>query len=417
MNSPAGGPDAGVHTGWQDDQLPIQPTLKPSRPWFSSGPSAKKPGWRAGELDGAFVGRSHRHPTGQAKLREVIRKSAQILGLPADYRVAIVPGSDTGAIELAMWNLLGHSGVEVCCWENFGFTWLDDIVEQLRLPAVTVHRADRYGTLPDLSRVDFDHDVVFTWNGTTSGVCVPGAGWIPDNRVGLTICDATSAVFGMNIDYAKLDVITWSWQKALGGEGGHGMIALSPAAVERLAVFQPDRPLPKIFRLSRNGKLLDEVFDGFTINSPSMLAVEDVLVALDWCVEIGGLPELIARSRRNLEVVARWVSANQHVDFLAEDPTTISSTSICLRFCHPVFEQLSGPHQADFVSRVCAKVEQHGVGYDIGSHRQAPAGVRIWGGPTVDAADIELLLPWVDWAFSETLREFTPASASGTERG
>jgi len=333
------------------------------------------------------------------------KKSHQVLELPPDYRVAIVPGSDTGAIEMAMWNLLGHIGVEVCCWENFGFTWLNDVVEQLKIADVTVHRADDYGFLPDLTRVDFNRDVVFTWNGTTSGVCVPGADWIPADRTGLTICDATSAVFAMEIDYTKLDVITWSWHKSLGGEGAHGMIALSPAAIERLLVFRPDRPLPKIFRLTRNGELLNEVFDGFTINSPSMLVVEDLLVALDWCFEIGGLPELIARSRGNLDVVARWVRANPHVEFLADDPTTTSSTSICLRFCHDVFDKLSGGQRADFVSRVCARIEENGVGYDIRSYREAPPGIRIWGGPTVDAADIELLLPWVDWAFLETLQE------------
>ncbi|MGW0828596.1 phosphoserine transaminase [Streptomyces sp. NPDC002845] len=382
------------------------PLLKPARPWFSSGPCAKPPGWEAGQLGRAFVGRSHRHRDGQARLREVIEKSARLLGLPPDYRVAIVPGSDTGAIEMAMWNLLGHTRVEVCCWENFGFTWLGDIIEQLRIPDVTVHRADAYGQLPDLSRVDFAHDVVFTWNGTTSGVRVPGADWIPEDREGLTICDATSAVFGTEIDYAKLDVLTWSWQKALGGEGAHGMIALSPAAVERLSLFQPARPLPKIFRIARDGKLISEIFDGFFINSPSMLAVEDVLACLDWCAEAGGLPEMIARSRRNLDVVRKWVRTNPHVEFLAEDPRTISSTSICLKFRHPVFEELSAAQKVDFVNRVCGRIEEHGAGYDIASHREAPPGIRIWGGPTVDADDIELLLPWVDWAVTETLREF-----------
>jgi phosphoserine aminotransferase len=384
-----------------------KPVLKPARPWFSSGPCAKQPGWELGDLQGAFVGRSFRHPAGLAKLQEVIEKSKQVLGLPPDYQVAIVPGSDTGAIEMALWNLLGYTGVEVCCWENFGFTWLGDVVDQLKIADVRVHRAAEYGLLPDLSRVDFDHDVVFTWNGTTSGVCVPGAGWIPGDRRGLAICDATSAVFGLEIDYAKLDVVTWSWQKALGGEGAHGMIALSPAAVERLLVFRPDRPLPKLFRLTRDGKLIDKLFDGFTINSPSMLAVEDALVALNWCAEVGGLPEMIARSNANLDVVKRWVRASPHVEFLAADPRTISSTSICLKFCHEVFDELSIPRRADFVGRVSALVEENGAGYDIGSHRQAPPGIRIWGGPTVDAADIEALLPWVDWAFAETLRSFT----------
>lgn len=383
-----------------------KPVRTPKRPWFSSGPCAKPPGWEPAVLADAFVGRSHRHPAGQAKLREVIEKSASILALPADYRLAVVPGSDTGAIEMAMWNLLGHRGVQVCCWENFGFTWLNDIVEQLRIDDVTIHRADRYGALPDLARVDFEQDVVFTWNGTTSGVCVPGADWIPVERGGLTICDATSAVFGMDIDFSKLDVVTWSWQKALGGEGAHGMIALSPAAQERLTVFQPDRPLPKLFRLTRNGKLLDELFDGFFINSPSMLAVEDALRALDWCAEEGGLAGMVARSRRNLDLVARWVAGNPYVRFLAEDPATVSSTSICLKFSHPAFDALSGPEQTHFVNRLCSLIEDNRAGYDLASHREAPPGIRIWGGPTVDVEDLELLLPWVDWAFTETLREF-----------
>jgi phosphoserine aminotransferase len=382
------------------------PELKPARPWFSSGPCAKIPGWELDELKDAFVGRSHRHPAGQDKLRAVIEKSAQVLGLPPDYRLAIVPASDTGAIELAMWNLLGYTGVEVCCWENFGYTWLNDIMTQLRIVDVTIHRAAQYGLLPDLSKVNFARDVVFTWNGTSSGVCVPGSDWIPADREGLTICDATSGLFGMAIDYSKLDVITWSWQKALGGEGAHGMIALSPAAVERLVVFQPDRPLPKIFRLTRDGKLIDEIFDGFFINTPSMLAVEDALVALDWCERTGGVPQMIARSRRNLDLVARWVQASPHVAFLAQDPATISSTSICLKFCHPVFTALTSAEQATFARQVCEKIEKNDAGYDLASHREAPPGLRIWGGPTIEAADIELLLPWVDWAFEATLREF-----------
>jgi phosphoserine aminotransferase len=384
----------------------VKPTLKPVRPWFCSGPCVKRPGWTLSGFRDAFIGRSHRAPAGRAKLREVIHKSKQLLGLPDTYQVAIVPGSDTGAIEMALWNLLGHIGVEVCCWENFGFTWLTDIVGQLKLTDVTVHEGEKYGSVPDLGKVNFDNDVVFTWNGTTSGVCVPGDHWIPENRRGLTICDATSAVFGMEIDYNKLDVITWSWQKALGGEGAHGMIALSPAAIERLSTFTPDRPLPKIFRLVKDGAPIDEIFDGATINTPSMLAVEDVLDALNWCSDIGGRAELIRRSRRNLDAVARWVDANPHMDFLADDERTISSTSICLKFRHDVFEALSGPRKADFVRAVCAKVEENGAGYDIGSHREAPPGIRIWGGPTVETVDIERLLPWVYWAFLETVQEF-----------
>ncbi|HTZ45084.1 MAG TPA: phosphoserine transaminase [Jatrophihabitans sp.] len=382
------------------------PSRLPARPFFAAGPTVKPPGWELDQLSDAFLGRTFRHPDGLARLRAVITRSAGLLDLPAGYRVAIVPGSDTGAIELALWNLLGPVPVDVCCWENFGFTWLADVVEQLRLPDVTVHRADRYGALPDLSRVDFDHDVVFPWNGTTAGVCVPDAAWIPDDRAGLTICDATSAIFGMALDPAKLDVITWSWQKALGGEAAHGMIALSPRAVERLETFRPDRALPKLFRITRNGRLNEEIFDGFTINSPSMLAVEDVLRALDWCERIGGVPELIARSRRNLDVVARWVRQHPHVDFLAEDPRTVSSTSICLRFRHAAFDGLSRDRQAAFVDRLCARLERAGAGYDLAPHREAPPGLRIWGGPTVEATDLELLLPWVDWAFAETLHEF-----------
>ncbi|MEU1603781.1 phosphoserine transaminase [Micromonospora matsumotoense] len=384
---------------------PSQPSRRPARPWFSSGPCAKIPGWEPGALDDAFVGRSHRHPAGQGRLREVIRASARLLGVPADYRVAIVPGSDTGAIELAMWNLLGPIGVEVCCWENFGFTWLADVVSQLRVPEVRVHRADAYGDLPDLAAVDFSRDVVFTWNGTTSGVCVPGSDWIPDDRRGLTICDATSAVFGLDVDVAKLDVMTWSWQKALGGEGAHGMIALSPAAVHRLETYRPDRPLPKVFRLTRDGRLIDEVFDGFTINSPSMLAVEDALVALDWCARTGGLPALLARSRRNLAVVSRWVAGRSWVEFLASDPATVSSTSICLRWRHPTFDALGPEAQRAFVDRMCASIEEHGAGYDLAGHREAPPGLRIWGGPTVEADDLEALLPWIDWAFAVALAE------------
>ncbi|MDT0263266.1 phosphoserine transaminase [Jatrophihabitans lederbergiae] len=382
-----------------------KPDRLPARPWFASGPTVKPPGWELADLAGAFLGRNFRHPDGRAKLRTVITRSAELLGLPPGYQLAIVPGSDTGAIELALWNLLGHLGVEVCCWENFGFTWLVDIVQQLRLPAVTVHRADRYGALPDLSRVNFDHDVVFPWNGTTSGVCVPGSDWIPDDRAGLTICDATSAIFAMAMDYTKLDVITWSWQKALGGEAAHGMIALSPRAVERLGTFQPDRPLPKVFRIARDGRLVAEIFDGFTINSPSMLAVEDVLRSLDWCAQVGGAAELIARSRRNLDAVARWVRDSPYVDFLAEDPRTVSSTSICLRVRHAAFEQLSREQQAAFIARLCARLEECGAGYDLAPHREAPPGLRIWGGPTVETADLELLLPWIDWAFAANLHE------------
>jgi phosphoserine aminotransferase len=382
-----------------------KPRDRPLRPWFSSGPCAKRPGWDPGDLKGAFVGRSHRHPDGRARLREVIERSAHLLGLPPGYRLAVVPGSDTGAIECAMWNLLGPLGVDVCAWENFGRTWLGDVTEQLRLPDVTAHSAD-YGRLPDLTRVDFTHDVVFPWNGTTSGVRVPDAEWIPRDRTGLTLCDATSAVFGMDVDFGKLDAVTWSWQKALGGEGAHGMLALSPAAAERIASYRPERPLPKIFRIAREGRLLDDVFDGFFINSPSMLAVEDILGALDWCEQAGGLPEMTARSRRNLATVAAWVAERPNVRFLAADPATVSPTSICLTFTSPALDALPPQGRHDFVARLCAKVEAEGAGYDIAGHREAPPGIRIWGGPTVDTEDIALLLPWIDWAYAETEKEF-----------
>lgn len=386
--------------------LPAKPAVRPRCPNFSSGPCGKRPGWSQAALAQACLARSHRSRAAKAKLVEVLDRSRAILGLPAAYRIGIVAGSDTGAVEMALWSLLGSRGVDMLAWESFGKSWLSDVAQQLRLPDLRRVEAP-YGRLPDLAGVDFSRDVVFTWNGTTSGVRVPDGNWIPDQHEGLAICDATSAVFAMPLPWDKLDVVTWSWQKALGGEGAHGMIALSPAAIERLTVFRPDRPLPKVFRLTRDGKLIDELFEGFTINSPSMLAVEDALVALDWCIAAGGLPHLIARSRRNLDVVRRWVSASPHVTFLAEDPRTVSSTSICLKFCHGLFDELSGPQKADFVRRVCARIEENDAGYDIGSHREAPPGIRIWGGPTVDPADIELLLPWVDWAFAQAVREFT----------
>ena len=322
-----------------------KPNIKPNHPYFSSGPCSKRPGWSLDALSNAFLGRSHRAKIGKAKLNEVITKSKEVLELPDDYFVGIVPGSDTGAIELAMWSLLGQRPVDVCGWETFGLTWVKDITKQLKLNNVTTHQTSNYGEIPDLSKVNFDNDVVFTWNGTTSGACVPNADWIPDDRKGLSICDATSAVFAMEMDFKKLDVITWSWQKVLGGEGAHGMIALSPRAVERLESYEPDWPMPKIFQIAKNKKFTKEIFEGATINTPSLLATEDAIDALNWCISIGGQKELIKRSQSNLNVIKKWIESNDWVEFLASDPATYSSTSICFKFTHPDFTKLDNENQ------------------------------------------------------------------------
>ncbi|RMD60900.1 MAG: phosphoserine transaminase [Alphaproteobacteria bacterium] len=380
------------------------PAGRPHDPRFSSGPCTKRPGWTLSVLDGAWLGRSHRAAGGKAKLAEVIARSRAILGLPADYRLGIVPASDTGAVEMALWSLLGPRGVDVLAWESFGRGWATDVVKHLRLDDVRVIEAD-YGALPDLARVDPQRDVVFTWNGTTSGVCVPDGEWIAAERAGLTICDATSAVFAMALPWDKLDVITWSWQKALGGEAAHGMLALSPRAVARLESHTPAWPLPKIFRLTRNGRLNEAIFEGATINTPSMLCVEDALDGLRWAEEIGGLPALIARSQANLKAVAEWVAARPWVDFLARDPATRSCTSICLRIVDPWFEALDAGTQAAVAKRIAALLDEAGAGYDLGAYRDAPPGLRIWGGPTVETADIEALLPWLDWAYARVRAE------------
>ena len=377
-----------------------RPARRPRNPCFSSGPCAKRPGWTPEGLSGAFVGRSHRTKAGQAKLNEVITRSRDILGLPADYRLGIVPASDTGAVELAMWSLLGARGADMLSWETFGRAWVTDAAKQLKLDDIRILEAD-YGKLPDLSLVDRARDVVFTWNGTTSGVRVPNGDWIADNRGGLTICDATSAVFAMDLPWDKLDVVTWSWQKALGGEAAHGMLALSPRAVERLESYRPPWPLPKIFRLTMDGKLIEDVFKGVTLNTPSMLCVEDAIDSLTWAGEVGGLPALITRSEANLAAVVDWVAARDWVDFLAEDPATRSSTSICLRITDPWFQGLPEEEQRATVKRLVALIEEAGAGYDLGSHRDAPPGLRIWGGATVERDDLEALLPWLDWAFAE----------------
>ena len=377
-----------------------RPSVRPRNPCFSSGPCAKRPGWTPAALGDALLGRSHRSAAGKAKLGEVIARSRELLGLPADTLLGIVPASDTGAVEIALWSLLGARGVDVLAWESFGKTWAADVAEQLRLDELRVLEAD-YGRLPDLGQVDFARDVVFTWNGTTSGVRVPDGGWIASRRAGLTICDATSAAFAMELPWDKLDVVTWSWQKVLGGEAAHGMLALSPRAVARLESHVPPWPLPKIFRLTQGGKLNRAIFEGATINTPSMLCVEDALDSLRWAEELGGLPALIAHAEANLATLAAWVAARPWIDFLAEAPETRSTTSICLKIVDPWFLGLGEAEQRAAIKRLVGLIEEAGAGFDLAGHRDAPPGLRVWGGATVAGADIEALLPWLDWAFEE----------------
>lgn len=376
-----------------------KPDSRPANPQFSSGPCAKRPGWTIEALKGALVGRSHRSKPGKAKLEQVITLSKEILGIPADYRLGIVPASDTGAVEMALWSLLGARGVDMLAWESFGKDWVTDVVKQLRLTDVREFKAP-YGALPDLTQVDFARDVVFTWNGTTSGVRVPDGGWIPDDRQGLTICDATSATFAMDLPWSKLDVVTWSWQKVLGGEAAHGMLVLSPRAVERLESHKPAWPMPKIFRMTKDGKIVEGIFKGETINTPSMIAVEDALDGLTWAKSIGGLPALIGRSEANLTAVADWVARTDWVDFLPQRAETRSCTSICLKIVDPWATGQSAEAQADIAKKVAALLEKEGVALDAGAYRDAPPGLRIWGGATVETADIQALLPWLDWAYA-----------------
>ncbi len=377
-----------------------KPAAKPANPCFSSGPCPKRPGWSVAALERALVGRSHRSKEGKARLKQAIDDTRRVLGVPADYRIGIVPASDTGAVEMVLWNLLGPRPVDVLAWESFGQEWVTDVTEALRLPDVRVMSAP-YGELPDLSQVDFAHDVVFVWNGTTSGVRVPNGDWIPATRAGLTICDATSAVFAMDMPWDKLDVVTYSWQKVLGGEGAHGMLILSPRAAERLQQYEPPHPLPKIFRLAKNRKIDEALFEGATINTPSMLCVEDYLDALRWADGVGGLAGLCARSQRNLAVLAQWVERTPWVEFLAADAAIRSSTSICLKLTAPWFEALDAKARTQIVDKLAGLLAQEGVAYDIAGYRAAPPGLRIWGGATVDSADLEALLPWLDWAFAE----------------
>jgi phosphoserine aminotransferase len=377
----------------------LKPARRPINPDFSSGPCAKRPGWKPDALDGALVGRSHRSKPGKAKLSEVIDLTRSILSIPDDYRIGIVPGSDTGAVEMALWSMLGQRGVDVLAWESFGKEWVTDITKQLKLQNTRVFEAP-YGELPDLTKVVPDHDVIFTWNGTTSGVRVPDGKWISDKREGLTICDATSAAFAMELPWEKLDVTTWSWQKVLGGEGAHGMLVLSPRAVARLESYTPDRPLPKIFRMTKGGKLIEGIFQGETINTPSMLVVEDALDGLRWAQSVGGLPELIRRSESNLRAIVDWQRNSPWCGFLAERPETRSCTSICLRIIAPEIAALDVEQQAKFVKDFVGFVEKEGVGFDIASYRDAPPGLRIWGGATVETSDIEALLDWLDYSFA-----------------
>ncbi len=378
----------------------MKPTTKPANNCFSSGPCAKRPNWSLDALKDAALGRSHRAKLGKNKLAEVIDRSKKILGMPDNYLLGIVPASDTGAIEMALWSLLGARGVDVLAWESFGSGWGADCKNQLKLTDLNIYKAD-YGKLPDLSKVDWKRDVVFTWNGTTSGVRVPNGDWIPANREGLAICDATSAVFAMDMPWDKLDVVTWSWQKVLGGEAAHGMIALSPRAVERLTSYTPAWPLPKIFQMTKAGKLIDGIFKGETINTPSMLCVEDQIDALKWSESVGGIKGLIKRSESNLAAIAAWMEKSSWAAFLAEDAKTRSCTSICLKIKDAWFTSLSADAQAETAKKIASILEKEGVAYDIGAYRDAPAGLRIWGGATVETSDINALLPWLDWAYAE----------------
>src|SRR5690348_1008069 len=377
-----------------------KPARRPNCPHFSSGPCAKRPGWSLGALENALVGRSHRAKEGKERLQELLDRSRRLLGLPDGWRIAIVPASDTGAVEMALWSLLGARGVDLLSWESFGEGWVTDVTRQLKLPDVR-HLHAPYGSLPDLEAVDPDRDTVFVWNGTTSGVRVPNGDWIASDRRGLTICDATSAAFAMRLSWDKLDVVTWSWQKALGGEAAHGMLALSPRAVERLESYTPPWPLPKLFRLTSNGKLIEGIFRGETINTPSMLCVEDALDSLKWAESVGGLDGLVARAEGNLAAVAAWEERTPWLRFLAKDPATRSCTSPQLEIVDPWFRGLSDEARYTTVRAMTARLEAEGAGYDLASHRASPPGIRIWTGATVERSDVEALLPWLDWAWEE----------------
>jgi len=388
-----------------DMSAPLKPVLRPQNPNFSSGPCAKRPGFSLAALEGALLGRSHRAKEPKARLNEVITRSRAILGMPADWRLGIVPASDTGAIEMALWSMLGARPVDVLAHESFSEAWATDVVKQLKLPDARVLSA-AYGQLPDIAAIDFSHDVVLAWNGTTSGVRFCSGDFIPETREGLVFADSTSAAFAMDLPWQKLDVVTWSWQKVLGGEAGHGMLALSPRAVERLLTYKPAWPLPKIFRLTSGGKLIEGIFAGETINTPSMLCVEDALDGLRWAEGAGGLPGLIARSEANLAAIANWVEGNARVEFLAKDPATRSCTSICLAIAADWFTALDAEVQQKAAKAVAGLLEKSGVAMDAASYRDAPPGLRIWGGATVETADIQALLPWIDYAIDTVAGDF-----------
>jgi phosphoserine aminotransferase len=375
------------------------PSVRPVVPHFSSGPCAKRPGWSLQKLAGALLGRSHRSKPGKVKLKRAIDLTREVLRIPADYRIGIVPASDTGAIEMALWSLLGPQPVTMLAWESFGEGWINDVVKELKLKNVTVLRAP-YGELPDLGSVDPASDIVFTWNGTTSGTRVPNADWIAAARTGLSICDATSAAFAQALDWPKLDVATFSWQKVLGGEAAHGMLILSPRAVARLETYKPPWPMPKIFRMTKGGKLNEAIFQGETINTPSMLCVEDYIDALEWAQSIGGLNALHARADANAKVIADWVARTSWIDFLTRDPALRSNTSVCLKVVDPAITCLPGEAQAAFVKGIAAALEKEGVAYDIAAYRDAPSGLRIWCGSTAERTDVEALTLWLDWAYA-----------------
>jgi phosphoserine aminotransferase len=376
------------------------PSVRPVVPHFSSGPCAKRPGWSVQNLSSAFVGRSHRSKPGKARLKRAIDLTREVLQVPADYRIGIVPASDTGAIEMALWSLLGTQPVTMLAWESFGEGWVNDVTKELKLKNLTVLRAP-YGELPDLHSVDPASDIVFTWNGTTSGTRVPNADWIAGDRTGLTICDATSAAFAQPLDWPKLDAVTFSWQKVLGGEAAHGMLILSPRAVARLESYRPPWPLPKIFRMTKGGKLNEAIFQGETINTPSMLCVEDYLDTLAWAKSIGGLPALHARADANAKAIADWVARTPWIDFLTRDPALRSNTSVCLKVVDPAVGRLSAEAQAAFVKGIAAMLEQEEIAYDINAYRDAPAGLRIWCGSTVESSDVAALTLWLDWAYAK----------------
>jgi phosphoserine aminotransferase len=377
------------------------PGVRPAVPHFSSGPCAKRPGWSLQALTDAALGRSHRAKLGKGKLKRAIDLTREILQVPADYRIGIVPASDTGAVEMALWSLLGARPVTMLTWESFGEGWVSDVTKELKLKDVTVLKAP-YGQLPDLAKVDWSTDVVFTWNGTTSGVRVPNGDWIAANREGLAICDATSAAFAQRLDWAKLDVATFSWQKALGGEAAHGMLILSPRAVARLESYKPPWPLPKIFRMTKGNKLNEGIFEGETINTPSMLCVEDYLDTLGWAKQIGGLDALVARADANTKALADWVRRTPWVEFLARDPAIRSNTSVCLEIVDPAVTKLPADAQGAFAKSLTSLIEKEGAGYDLAYYRDAPPGLRIWCGATVEASDVEALTQWLDWAFGKT---------------